>query len=210
MSHMNESPRTHPVRERRGGSQFYVTHIGHVTHIRHTHEACHIYEWVMSHACCQRTHLIPEQRCGPPYSGWYKSSDTHGWVMSHIWGMPHIWRSHVTQMMSPHELTWFVSRKMSGRVILHVWIMSHIWMSHATHMNESTRTHQVRERECGTPCSVADMSHVTPKNESCHTYGACHTYEGVTSHNMNESPRTHLLRERRGGFSFDIWGGYAW
>ena len=112
-------------------------------------EACHTYEWVMSHIWMSHVKHM---------NG---SCHTHEWVTSHIWMshvkhmneschthewvMLHVWMSHVTHM--------------NGSCHTYEWVMSHIWISHVTHMNQSRHTYEW-------VMSHIWMSHVTHMNES--------------------------------------------
>jgi len=119
-------------------------------HVTHMNESCHTYEWVMTYQNRQIDVLCHT----------YESSDTSGWVMSHVW------MSHVTHMNescdtyvneSCHTYEWVMSHENRridalchtyeschtyGWVMAHRWMsdVTHIWMSHGTHMNESLHT----------------------------------------------------------------------
>jgi len=146
-----------------------------MSHVTHMNESCHTYEWVMSHICMSHvTHMN-------------ESCQVYKWVTSYMneschtyeWDMSHIWLSHVTHMNEscPTYVTSHLSIRrflVRGKAVMALirmdmshmkWVLSHVWMSPEWVM------------------SHIRMSHVTHKNETCHT---C---ERVTSR-MNESCHT--------------------
>ena len=64
--------------------------------------------------------------------------------------------------MSYHTCEWGMSYHTSGWGMWRGWDISHLWMSHVTPMNNSCHTYEW-------VMSHLWMSHVTPMNESCHT-----------------------------------------
>jgi len=137
-------------------------------------EACHKYEWIMSHI--RMSHVVQASESRHMQDIWMRHV-MYKWVMSHIDESCHIWMSLVT----------------------HWCVMSHIRISHVTKTNESRHTHELvmsRTRHVNEWYHACHtwMSHITHMNESCHTY------ERVTSHTrtslMQDTYMSHVTRGR--------------
>jgi len=166
-----------------------------MSHDTLVNESCHTYEWVISHIwTIHVTHMN-------------ESYHTHKLVMSHLW------TSHVTHTNeSCHTYEWvsssFLALSLSLTLCVHVCLF---FPPHASFHTSPLPASFSCSRQVLCPWS---KSHVTHKNESCHTYDwvvshiwmshsthmneSCHTYEWVMSHiwmshvtHMNESCHTY-------------------
>jgi len=78
---------------------------------------------------------------------------------------------------------WYILIFTPRRHVTHEWVMSHLWMSHVTPMNESCHTYEWVMESCHTYEWV--MSHIW-MSHGTHMNHSCHTWMSFVAH-MNES-----------------------
>ena len=117
--------------------EWVVSHIW-MNHVTHMSESCHTYEWIMSHVWMS------------PVTHMNESCHTHEWVMSHTW-MSHIKHMnescHTYQRVTPLSQMDLFVHELTHQ--LRIWVTSHM-----------------------VSCNMYQMSHVTPSKAE--TLAVCH------------------------------------
>ena len=160
-----------------------------MSHVAHMNEACHTYEWVMSHI-----RMFTSQIWMKFATQMNTSCHTHEWVMQHrCMVTSHVW-IHVTHVnASCHTNVPTYNRQLAATSMptLNPYKQSHVTRLNTSRMNwatcefsQVTRMFESCHMQVSTSKKAALIwiNHVTPMN--CHVtqMNSCHRYERIMSH----------------------------